>query len=89
MKKAVAYIDKKAILALLKVPFNMKLTSMEYPSKDDRIKIVIEGNDLPTKKTHHNAKRLPEIDYTVLPHWHVARILPKAKELENEGQEES
>ena len=86
MKKAVAYIDKQAILALLKVPFNAEIVNINYPTRADKIKIILEGEDLPVEKVHHKSKRLPEVSYTVLPHWHVAKIVPKTKELEDEGQ---
>lgn len=74
MKKAVAYINKKALIALLKVPYRIELIGMEYPSKDDRIKITLEGDNLPVEKCGPNSKKFPEVSYTVLSHWHNAKI---------------
>jgi hypothetical protein len=87
MKKAVAYIDSRAIIELLKVPHNVKLTGIEFPSKNDKMKIVIEGDSLPVKRSGPKTKRLPEVVYTVLRHWHSAKIAPKTKELNDETQE--
>ena len=90
MKKAVAYIDVKAILELLKVPHNVGLVGMEYPSKDDKIKITLTGDTLPVKKTSAKAKRFPAVKYSVLRHWHVAKIEPaSSKEIDDETEDES
>lgn len=80
MKKAVAYVDHRAILELLKVPHTVTLAGMEYPSKDNKIKLTLVGDSLPVTKTSAKAKRLPEIIYTVMRHWHTAKIEPKPKE---------
>ena len=77
MRKAVAYIDKRAIIELLKLPWNIELTGMEYKKtgNGDKIKIMLEGDTLPVKKTSAKAKRLPVVKYEVMRHWHQARIV--------------
>ena len=50
---------------------------MEYPSKDDMIKITLEGDPLPTDKINPKAKRYPEVGYQILRHWHNAKIFKK------------
>jgi len=77
MKKAVAYIDKRVIIELLKVPYNVEVIGMEYPSRDDRIKVVFKGEGLPVKASGPKTKRLPEIIYTVVRHWTLAKIEPR------------
>lgn len=77
MKKAVAYIDKQVIIELLKVPYHVEVVGMEYPSKDDRIKVTLIGEGLPVKASGPKTKRLPEIIYTVVRHWTVAKIEPR------------
>ena len=84
MKKAVAYIDHRAILELLKVPHNITLAGMEYPSKDGKIKLSLVGDSLPVKRSSSKARRLPEVAYTILRHWHLAKIEPKSKESQDE-----
>jgi len=80
MRKAVAYIDIKAILELLKMPHKVELVSIDYPSKDNRAKITIQGDNLPVKSCGPKTKVLPEVKYTIIRHWHNAKIEPISKE---------
>jgi hypothetical protein len=87
MKKAIAYINKKALIQLLKIPYRIELVGMEYPSKDDRIKITLSGEQLPVQDCGPNSKRFPEIKYTVMHHWHNAKIEPTENIIEENGDE--
>ena len=84
MKKATAYIDIKAIIELLKMPHKVELVSMEYPSKNGRVKITLQGDNLPVKASGPKAKVLPEVKYTIIRHWLNAKIEPRTKELTHE-----
>lgn len=86
MKRATAYVDAEAFIRLFKVPFNMKLVGVKYPSKGNQLKLTLEGDALPVKESAKNAKHYPKVKYTVLPHWHLAKIVPAEEESENEAK---
>jgi len=88
MRKAVAYIDHRAILELLKIPHGIKMVNMEYPARDNRVKITFEGDTLPVKRSGPKTKRLPEVKYTIVRHWHNAKIEPRTKESDNGDKQE-
>ena len=87
IKRAVAQINKAAILEILKVPHGVELIGMSYNGKkDEKIQITIEGDPLPVKPSAANAKILPEVKYTILRHWHNAKIEKKDKKNESKTE---
>ena len=86
MKKAIGYVHKGDIFAALKIPFGLSLTAVEYPSKNGKVKITLEGDRLPFEESKGN--RIPEINYEFQGTWHQARItaVPQKKEPEPEPE---
>ena len=83
MKKAIATIPSSKFLGLLKLPANVQVVKMTFPTKDGSISITLEGEDLPVKKAKKGAK-LPEVEFEVMDSWHMARISPKESDQNEE-----
>jgi hypothetical protein len=75
MKKAIGYVHKGDMFTALKIPFGLQLIGVEYPSKNGKVKITLQGDSLPVDE--QSTKRLnliPEINYEVQGTWHQARV---------------
>jgi hypothetical protein len=72
MKKAIGYVNKGDMFAALKIPFGLQLIGVEYPSKNGKVKIILQGDSLPVDE--QSTKKIPEINYEVQGTWHQARI---------------
>ena len=74
MKKATAYVDKAELFLALKIPFGLDVIAMEYPSKDGKMKLTLQGDRLPTDDVAATSKKFPEVSYEMHGTWHQARV---------------
>ena len=74
MKKAIAYVDKAELFLALKIPFGLDVIAMEYPSKDGKMKLTLQGDRLPTDDVAATSKKFPEVSYEMHGTWHQARV---------------
>ena len=72
MKKAIAYVDKAELFLALKIPFGLNVIAMEYPSKNGKMKLTLQGDRLPVDEVI--TKKLPEVSYEMRGTWHQARV---------------
>ena len=73
MKKAIAYVDKAELFLALKIPFGLDVIAMEYPSKNGKMKLTLQGDRLPVDDV--TTKKLqPEVSYEMHGTWHQARV---------------
>ena len=72
MKKAIAFVDKAELFLALKIPFGLNVIAMEYPNKNGKMKITLQGDRLPVDDV--TTKKLPEVYYEMRSTWHQARV---------------